>query len=100
MGKNQKKGKTMSLAEFASADVEPVAKEWKKSESSKPCYACDAPKTSVIDDLGSHDESASIVIVGGGPHALAALSALHEGRLEIGGDEGSREELDGTHWPD
>ena len=25
------------------------------------------------------DESASIVIIGGGPHALAALSALHEG---------------------
>ncbi len=27
------------------------------------------------------DETSSVVIVGGGPHALAALSALHEGSL-------------------
>ena len=40
-----------------------------------PC-TCGAPVVSVIDD-----ESASVVIVGGGPHALAALAALQEGSL-------------------
>ena len=34
------------------------------------------------DDLG-HDESASIVIVGGGPHALAVLAALQESLLDF-----------------
>ena len=47
----------------------------------RPNPCCDVPVTSVIDDLSLHDESASIVIVGGGPHALAALAALHEGSL-------------------
>ena len=31
-----------------------------------------------MDDIGLGDESVSIVIVGGGPHALAALAALHD----------------------
>jgi len=38
---------------------------------------CEEP-ASVLDDIGLDDESASIVIVGGGPHALAALAALHD----------------------
>ena len=33
------------------------------------------------DDVGIVDESATVVIIGGGPHALAALAALHEGSL-------------------
>jgi hypothetical protein len=50
---------------------------------SQPC-SLDAPSTpwSAIDSDILQDESASIVIVGGGPHALALLAALrglHEG---------------------
>ena len=45
------------------------------------CKCCDEPATSVIDDIGDNDESCSVVIVGGGPHALAALAALNEGSL-------------------
>ena len=38
---------------------------------------------SVIDsDIGFQDEPAEIVIIGGGPHALAALAALNEGSLQ------------------
>lgn len=46
----------------------------------KPCcpHHCEAPATSVMDDLGLHDELAAIVIIGGGPHALACLAALHQ----------------------
>jgi len=40
----------------------------------RPCWPC-------TDDTGLNDESVSVVIIGGGPHALAALSALHEGSL-------------------
>ena len=61
-----------------------------RTKARKPC-ACDAPVTSVIDgDIGLDDESASVVIVGGGPHALAALAALHEGSLGFQqyGDDG------------
>ena len=47
----------------------------------KPCCTCDEPATSVLDDIGLDDERASIVIVGGGPHALAALAALHDSSL-------------------
>lgn len=43
--------------------------------------SCQAPVLSVMDDIGLHDEFATVVIVGGGPHALAALSALHENSL-------------------
>ena len=50
------------------------------------CEKCEKPVVSVIDDSGLDDESASVVIVGGGPHALAALAALHEGFQQ--GDEG------------
>ena len=55
-------------------------RESSKGEEAKSCCerACEAPKTSVLDDIGLDDEEASIVIVGGGPHALAALAALHE----------------------
>ena len=50
-----------------------------KSGCPKPC--CETP-TSIMDaDLGLDDDSASIVIVGGGPHALAALAALQEKTL-------------------
>ena len=45
-----------------------------------PLSCCEAP-TSVMDAVDLHDESATIVIVGGGPHALAALAALHEGSM-------------------
>ena len=48
--------------------------------SKKVACACDVPVTSVIDD-GLDDEFASIIIVGGGPHALAALAALLDGSL-------------------
>ena len=41
-------------------------------EEKQPC--CPAP-TSIMDTI---DEEATIVIIGGGPHALAALAALHE----------------------
>ena len=50
----------------------------------KSCKICDAPFTSVIDDdIGDSDETASVCIIGGGPHALAALAALHEGSLSF-----------------
>ena len=45
-----------------------------------PCELCESASTSVIDAVEVH-ESAAIVIVGGGPHALAALAALQEGSL-------------------
>ena len=71
-----------------------------KSAWPKPCATCEAAITSVIDGIGIDDEPASIVIVGGGPHALAALSALHEGRLEdVGGPEANVCVIDpGTHF--
>ena len=53
------------------------------------CATCETAAegaTSFIDDIGLHGEVASIVIIGGGPHALAALTALH--------DEGTRVGLD------
>ena len=77
----------------------PNAREGLKGGSPpKLCSTCEAAITSVIDGIGSHDESASVVIVGGGPHALAALSALREGwRQEVAGmDEPPPPELDGT----
>ena len=52
--------------------------------------ACCEDVTSVIDDgLGLHEHSASIVIVGGGPHALAALACLHDGSLGSHSEEKS-----------
>ena len=46
------------------------------------CEAKVEAASSVIDnDAGLNDESCSVVIIGGGPHALAALAALHEGSL-------------------
>ena len=56
--------------------------ESSKAGCPKPC--CEPHVSSVIDDVGLHDESATVVIVGGGPHALATLSALHEGSLAFG----------------
>ncbi len=41
---------------------------------SKPCTHDDP--ADVMDDIGLDNESFSVVIVGGGPHALAALAAL------------------------
>ena len=41
--------------------------------------SCEEAPTSIIDDILVEDERASVVIVGGGPHALAALAALHDG---------------------
>ena len=67
-----------------------VSEVWNKDGLSTQCK-CDAFKTSVIDDdIGLSDERATIVIVGGGPHALAALAALHEGSLAYQqyGDDG------------
>lgn len=40
-----------------------------------------------MDDIGLDDESFSIVIIGGGPHALAALAALHDAGLQFRGDK-------------
>ena len=52
-----------------------------RTDKQKPCN-CDDDVTSVIDnDVGVDDEAVSIAIVGGGPHALSALAALHEGSL-------------------
>jgi hypothetical protein len=45
--------------------------------------------TSVMDDIGLDDESFSVVIVGGGPHALAALTALHDHALLNGSSPSS-----------
>ena len=62
------------------SDAEHGKENLQSSACPKPC--CQETFTSVIDDdIGLNDESASIVIVGGGPHALAALAALHEGSL-------------------
>ena len=53
-----------------------------KTKWPKACDRCEAPVTSVIDDdIGLHDESCSVVIVGGGPSGLSALAALHEGSM-------------------
>ena len=62
-----------------------------KSAWPQACARCEAPIMSVIDaDIGLDDERADIAIVGGGPHALAALAALHEGSLPCQqyGDDG------------
>ena len=40
-----------------------------------------------MDDIGLDDESFSIVIIGGGPHALAALAALHDAGSQLRGDK-------------
>jgi hypothetical protein len=45
----------------------------------RPCWTCAADGGLI--DASLNDESVSVVIIGGGPHALAALSALHEGSL-------------------
>ena len=73
-----KKAPTRTIQMLGQEDV-PSKSGWPQ-----PCDVCDAPVDSVIDDAGIDDESASIVIVGGGPHALAALAALHEGSLSFG----------------
>ena len=73
-----KKAPTRTIQMLGQEDV-PSKGGWPQ-----PCDVCDAPVDSVIDDAGIDDESASIVIVGGGPHALAALAALHEGSLSFG----------------
>ena len=46
--------------------------------------SCGVAPESVLDDIGVDDEHATIVIIGGGPHALAALSALDEKSLRLG----------------
>ena len=49
-----------------------------------PLPCCGTP-TSIMDaNIGLDDESVSIVIIGGGPHALAALAALQEKSLAFG----------------
>ena len=58
----------------------PINKECKMSADAHLCCD-DSLITSIYDDIGLHDESVSVVIVGGGPHALAALAALQEGSL-------------------
>lgn len=50
---------------------------------------CQVPATSVIDDIGADDEHATVVIIGGGPHALAALSALHDNSFAFHNQHGS-----------
>ena len=48
-----------------------------------------ASPSSVMDfDIGLQDESAEVVIIGGGPHALAALAALNEDSI-LKGDTGT-----------
>ena len=54
---------------------------WPQAGCSKSC--CE-DAGSVMDVGLADDESASIVIIGGGPHALAALSALHDGAPAAG----------------
>ena len=49
------------------------------SQAPKPCTACDTSPVSVLDDIGLEDEVFTVAIIGGGPHALAALAALHDG---------------------
>ena len=61
------------------SDPMPTTPGSSTSGCSKPC--CETPTSVIEADIGAHDESATIVIVGGGPHALAALAALHEGSL-------------------
>ena len=56
---------------------------------SKPCTCETTTITSVMDDIGLDDESFSVVIVGGGPHALAALTALHDHALLNGSSPSS-----------
>lgn len=55
----------------------PPKQAWSKTE--LPARAREAPVTSVMD---AEIDLAAVVIVGGGPHALAALSALNEGSIE------------------
>lgn len=57
------------------------SKDARKPSGCTTYCSCEEPVLSVIDDAGLHDESATVVIIGGGPHALAALAALHEGSL-------------------
>ena len=60
-----------------------------KSKWSEPCTQ-DDPITSIMDDIGLDNESFSVVIVGGGPHALAALAALASHEDGMVGPAGSR----------
>ena len=54
--------------------------------------SCGVAPESVLDDIGVDDEHATIVIIGGGPHALAALSALHEKSFAFAEQYGSENE--------
>jgi hypothetical protein len=57
--------------------------DWSKSEVAPSPCACESPMSVMDVDVDLPDESAAeVVIVGGGPHALAALAALNEGSLE------------------
>lgn len=56
------------------------ARTYRKKHTFDTCD-CNTPPSSVMDAFGLHDVSATVVIIGGGPHALAALSALHENSL-------------------
>ena len=50
-----------------------------RSQSAKPCTTRDTSPANVCDDISIDEESFTVAIIGGGPHALAALAALHDG---------------------
>ena len=65
------------------AGVAPSATSTKDVQPGATCTVdgcCNAAVDSVIDLVEA--DSATVVIIGGGSHALAALSALHEGWQE------------------
>ena len=68
------------LARRALLDGMPTSKQdSSKTSSQNLCRVCETASASIIDGVANFDETADIVIVGGGPHALACLSAIHEG---------------------
>ena len=66
-------------AAHAMSEVKGATQSCSKGPCTEPC--CEDVTSVIDDDLGLHDHSASVVIIGGGPHALATLSALHDGSL-------------------
>jgi hypothetical protein len=74
--------------------IAPEVQGRSKSGSDTRCASCEAAITSVLDDIGIQDESAQIVIIGAGPHALSVLSALTEGD-QLEESSAKREEPEG-----